>query len=107
MIAPSGYDGLTAARRRRERSRSRAFRSAGERTELDSMSSANESKRPPAAVRKRTAASVRLRSSAGWRSVGRYHATTRRPRACAASTRRPSAAARTMSALRYEFEVST
>ena len=35
MIAPRAYDGPTVARRRRERSRRRAFRSAGERTELE------------------------------------------------------------------------
>jgi len=107
MIAPSGYDAPAAARSERESARSRAFRRVGERTALDSMSSANESKRPPVAVWKRTAASARRRSRPGWRSVGRYHATTRSPRACAASTRRPSPDGRTRSPARFEFEVST
>ena len=86
--------------------RSRVVRAAGDRTAVDSMSSAKPSKRWPAGVSKSIAASERCTSCPGLRNSGRYQATTEMPCACAVSTNRPMSAGRTSAVRRVEFEVS-
>ena len=63
--------------------------------------------RGPAGVRNASIARARRASSAGLTNPGRYHATTRIPRALSASTKSPSAFGLTTSTVLRSFAVST
>ncbi len=105
MIAATGVDPASALSLV-SRSSTRAVRCFTFLLRSDSTSKAIPSNVPPCGVRNESIARARRRSRAWLSCPGRYQPTMRIPRACRASTVRPSPAASTMSVFERSFAVS-